>query len=169
MYAAGGLTFVNSIIEGNFRSTNVPADISNTNAISRGFNIYGVSRAGVTNAANPGSDSVGVNSNLVALTNLAQTAYHAPLAISVAVGGGNNLVAPGTGGDSCDAIDQIGLARPNGICTRGAIQVAGAALQDEKEEGSQVRTTEETVDKGSLNIFMLFGLLLTIGALRSRR
>jgi CSLREA domain-containing protein len=112
----------NSIVSGNLVNASA-ADLygQGGHILSRGFNLYTQAAGSITSTANPGTDIVSQPHGLLGLTETDTTAYHNARTGSLAVEAGNDLVAPGSGGDACEATDQRGIARPNGACDIGAV------------------------------------------------
>ncbi|MDQ6922579.1 MAG: IPTL-CTERM sorting domain-containing protein [Pseudomonadota bacterium] len=120
---AGSITLRNSILAGNAASTTGP-DCNGTIA-SQGHNLIG-STVGCTFAASTG-DLLGASANLGPLANNGgPTQTHALNVGSVAIDAGDSGV-PGSGGTACEATDQRGVTRPQGVrCDIGAFEVSGA-------------------------------------------
>jgi hypothetical protein len=118
----GSITLRNSILAGNNAST-AGVDCAGPIA-SQGHNLVGTS-SGCVFAAAVG-DLVGASPNLGPLANNGgPTQTHILNAGSVAIDAGDPGV-PGSGGTACEATDQRGITRPQGIrCDIGAVEIAG--------------------------------------------
>jgi hypothetical protein len=121
---AGSITLQNSILAGNTASTAGPD--CNGPIASQGHNLIG-STAGCTFAATTG-DLANVPASLGPLANNGgPTQTHALTVGSLAIDAGDPGV-PGSGGTACEATDQRGTSRPQGLaCDIGAFEVAGSA------------------------------------------
>jgi len=154
---AGSITLQNSILAGNTASTTGPD--CNGAIASQGHNLVGAT-AGCTFAAGTG-DLLGVPANLGPLANNGgPTQTHALNAGSAAIDAGDPS-APGSGGTACEATDQRGVTRPQGLrCDIGAFEGSAAAPPP-------VSTVVPTLSEWA--IYSLSALLGLVGIARIRR
>jgi CSLREA domain-containing protein len=121
------LTMRNTVIAGNLDEGGEAPDCS-PGVISDGYNLIG-NATGCFISGDGTGNLIGVSAQLGPLQpNGGPTPTHAPLAGSPLIDAGNPAV-PGSGGTACEAADQRGVTRPQGVrCDIGAVEMGGAPV-----------------------------------------
>jgi hypothetical protein len=162
----GSITLRNSILAGNNAST---AGLDCAGPIgSQGHNLVGTP-AGCAFAAAAG-DLIGASPGLTPLANNGgPTQTHALTAGSIAIDAGDAGV-PGSGGTACEATDQRGITRPQGIrCDIGAFELAGVAPPPPPPPPPLVLAPVPTLSEWTLYALTLMLALFGVGSLYRRR